>query len=86
MHDSTIVLGLSSTPKSVYLFALQPDLLFLGSAYLVEPCTAPIFEALPDRPQAASQTLFGSIRVFCEQHAVYLKALRRLGMDHNPGT
>src|SRR5262249_8251318 len=61
-------------------------LLFLGSAYLVEPCPAPIFEALLDQPQAALQTLFGSIRVFCEQHAVCLRVLRTLEMDHSPET
>src|SRR5262249_6632490 len=66
-------------------------LLFLGSAYLVEPCPAPIFEALPDQPQAALQTLFGSIRVFCEQHAVCLQGTRQAGLSRrrnqfNPGS
>src|SRR5215813_5506644 len=70
----------------LFLVRQTPDLLFLGSAYLIEPCPAPIFEALPDQPQAALQTLFGSIRVFCEQHAVCLRVLRTLGMDHNPKT
>src|SRR5215510_4169556 len=84
MHDSTIVLGLSSTPKSVYLFALQPDLLFLGSAYLVEPGPAPIFGAWLDQFQAALQILFGSSRLSDDQHAVCLEAIPKLGMGHNP--
>src|SRR5215813_13212225 len=70
----------------LFLVRQTPDLLFLGNVYLVEPCPAPIFEALLDQPQAALQTLFGSIRVFCEQHAVCLRVLRTLEMDHSPET